>query len=101
MTSPTQPVVMRVRIKEGTLIFQDHHSSEWPYCFPPKSEYEGEEYQHIAKNPDMEFDGEWNGRCWYCKADGYGYLKSCGDIGEYGNGGIFVTGLDGVEILNA
>ena len=101
MTTDVERLVGRVRIKEGASIFQDHHFGKWPNCCPPNSEYEGEEYQYVAKNPDMEFDGEWNGRYWDCKSDGYGHLKSRGDTGAYGNGSIFVIGLDSVEILNA
>lgn len=77
----------------------DHHFGKWPACCPPLSEYEGEEYEYIAKNPEMIFDVEWNGKFWNCKADGYGYLKSKGDIGVYGNGSIFVTGFDYVEVI--
>jgi hypothetical protein len=46
----------------------------------------------------MVFDMVWNGDYWECKADGYGYLKSRGENGEYGNGSIFVQDCYGVEI---
>ena len=36
---------------------------------------------------------------WDCRADGYGYLSSKGDIGDYGNGSIFVHDRDGVEVI--
>jgi hypothetical protein len=93
-----EPLVRRGRIKVGTAIFQDHHFGKWPNCLPPKREYEGEEYQYCAKDPDMVFDVQWNGHHWDCKADGYGYLRSRGDAGEYGNGSIFVCAFDGVEL---
>ena len=48
----------------------------------------------------MVFEGVWNGRYWNCKADGYGYLKSAGDLGEYGCGSIFVPDFDDVEVLD-
>ena len=99
MTKP-ESLFRRVRIKEGSGVFQDHHFGKWPECCPPQSEYEGDEYQYRAKNPDMEFDGEWNGRWWNCVADGYGRLKRYGEEGEYGNGSIFVPGLDSVEVLD-
>jgi len=91
----------RVRIKRGSGIFQDHGFGRWPTCAPPASEYEGEEYKHEAKDPDMEFIGRWcsSGEFWDCKADGYGHMKSSGDPGEYGNGSISVSKFDSVEIL--
>lgn len=86
----------RGRIITGSPIFQDHHFGKWPICCPPRSEYAGAEYQYRAKDPDMVFDVEWNGRRWECKADGYGYLSHAG---KYGNGSIFVSGRDGVELV--
>ena len=82
---------MIVRIKRGALISQDFRVRRWPECFPPRSEYDADKYKPEAKDPDMEFDATWNGRFWTCKADGYG-------SGEYGNGSIFVTGYDGVDL---
>ena len=99
MTKPER-LFRRVRIKEGSAIFQDRRFGKWPECCPPQSEYEGEEYQYRAKDPDMEFDGEWDGTRWDCKADGYGHMKLHGDPGEYGNGSIFALGLDSVEVLD-
>lgn len=87
------------RIKPGAGIFQDFHFGKWPNCCPPRSEYEGEEYQQRAKDPEMVFDVEWNGRYWDCKADGYGYLRSQGEAGEYGSGSITVSSFQGVELL--
>lgn len=92
-------LVRQVRIKKGVRIFQDHRFMRWPQCLPPKKEYEGQEYRYEAKDPDMEFEGTWNGRYWDCKADGYGHLRHKGDPGEYGNGSILVDGLDSVEIV--
>ena len=95
---PLDRIVGRGRIVDGAGIFQDHHFGKWPQCCPPRSEYEGEEYQYCAKDPDMIFDVEWNGHHWDCKADGYGYLRCRGEVGEYGNGSIFVSSFDGVEL---
>jgi hypothetical protein len=88
------------RIVIGAGIFQDHHFGKWPACCPPKSEYEGEEYQYCAKDPDMIFDVSWGNNGWVCKADGYGYLRNHGEGGEYGNGSIFVREVDGVELID-
>ena len=92
-------IVGRGRIKSETIVFHDHHFGIWPECCPPESEYKGEKYQYLAKNPEMFFDVEWNGRWWDCKADGYGYLRSRGEDGEYGNGSIMVNDFDGVELV--
>jgi len=92
---------MQGRIKRGARIFQDHHFGKWPNCCPPRSEYEGEEYKYEAKDPDMLFKVEWTGTHWDCKADGYGMLRSRGEGGEYGNGSIFVSALDGVELVGS
>lgn len=89
------------RIKIGTKIYQDQLFGQWPECKPPLSEYKDAKNEWImfqAKDPNMIFEmrliepGKW-----ICKADGYGMLKSQGDIGEYGNGGIFAYG--DVEII--
>ncbi len=92
---------MQGRIKRGAGILQDHHFGKWPNCCPPRSEYEGEEYKYEAKDPDMVFEVEWKGRYWDCKADGYGMLRSRGEGGEYGNGSIFVSARDGVELVGS
>ena len=83
---------MKGIIKVGTGIMQDFHFGKWPNCFPPK--------RHNNKvNEDMIFDVEWKGNYWDCRADGYGCLSSQGDIGDYGDGSIFVHDKDGVEIV--
>ena len=92
---------MQGRIKRGAGIFQDHHFGKWPDCCPPRSEYQGEEYQYEAKDPDMVFEVEWTGNHWDCKADGYGMLRSHGEAGEYGNGSIFVRDRAGVELVGS
>lgn len=89
----------RGRIKTGTGIFQDHHFGKWPSCLPPKNEYRDGEYQYEAKDPEMMFDVKWTGHHWECKADGYGYLWQFGELGEYGNGCIFVCDPDGIEFV--
>jgi hypothetical protein len=91
---------VKVRIKMGASICHDHHFGRWPECCPPDKEYAGEEYQYIAKNTDMVFDARFNGKSWVCKADGYGYLASNGENGDYGNGSINVVWFDDVEILS-
>ena len=89
---------MKGRIKHGAPITQDHRFCRWPTCYPPMKEYEGEEYLHLAKDPDMVFEVEWHehGGFWECEADGYGTLMG---KGAYGNGSILVTGKDNVEIV--
>lgn len=92
-------IVGRGRIVEGAGIYQDHHFAKWPQCCPPKSEYEGEEYLYRAKDKNMVFDVEWNGCFWNCRADGYGFMRSRGESGEYGNGSIYLSRFDGVELV--
>jgi hypothetical protein len=100
MMFDTKPIkTMRVKIKKGAPLIQNNRAGIWPFCCPPDSEYAGEEYKYVAKNPDMEFEARWTGQYWRCKANGYGSLKIYGDTGEYGNGSIFVYAFDGVEIL--
>jgi hypothetical protein len=74
----------------GARIFQDHGVSTWPFCSPPRKEYAGEPYQQVAKNPTMVFDIYKEGDSWICWADGYGALRSKGQVGDYGNGAIAV-----------
>lgn len=91
---------MQGRIKRGVTVWQDFGAGKWPQCKPPNSEYEGEEYQYLAKNPEMLFDVTWVGGdsgYWDCRADGYGYHRR--DGGEYGCGSIFVNDRDGVELV--
>lgn len=88
----------KVRIKRGTAIMQDHRFSNWPACVPPQHEYEGEDYRREAKDPDMIFDAQWMGDYWDCFAHGYGVIESA-DRNAYGNGSIFVTGFDSVEVI--
>ncbi len=85
---------MKVKIKEGARIFQDHHFLRWPNCKPPQREYECEKYQFKTKYPDAEFSAKKESRYWDCWRDGYGAK------GDYGNGSIFVHDMDGVEIVN-
>jgi hypothetical protein len=75
---------MQGRIKRGAGIFQDRNFCKWPNCCPPRSEYESEEYQYEAKDPDMVFEVEWTGNHWDCKADGYGMLRSHGGLSWWG-----------------
>lgn len=88
---------MKGKIKIGAGIFQDHHFGKWPQCIPPRSAYTSDEYKHEAADPDIVFDIEWTGNHWECTADGYGILSK--DGGEYGNGSIFVSKRDGIEII--
>ena len=86
-----RPKYKLVRIKEGARIGQDFHFGCWPDCCPPESEYAGEQYQYVAKNPEMRFVGYWDGQSWICKAPGYGNKD------DYGNGAVHVFEKDGVE----
>lgn len=81
---------MKGRIKIGAPVFQDHAFGRWPSCKAPGG-------GHEAADPSMLFDVEWHskGGYWVCIADGFGRLDS---PGLYGNGSIFVTGHDQVEI---
>ena len=97
-TQAAKQLIGRGRIIVGTGIYQDQYFGIWPQCCPPRSEYEGEEYQYQAKDQEMVFDVVWNGHYWDCRADGYGYRRSNGDNGEYGNGSIFVSKFDGVKL---
>jgi hypothetical protein len=83
-------------IKIGASIGQDFSYDRWPNCVPPRSEYEGEEYNYITKFPMAIFECEWNsqGNRWDCVRDGYG--KS----GNYGNGSISVFGYYSVEPID-
>ena len=83
MQAKTETV--KVRIKPGAAVFQDRYFGQWPVLRCDRAD------------PDTLFDAEWNGSRWECRADGYGYHRSDGDDGEYGNGSLFVLGRDGVE----
>lgn len=91
----------RVRIKKGAVLTQNKFVFNWPGCKPPYIEYvhTAQPYEHRATNPDMEFEGRWNGKIWYCKADGYGHSRRIGDSGEYGNGALWVPNFYDVEII--
>jgi len=76
---------IKVRIKAGASVMQDHAFRRWPDL--PGGDHD----------PDTVFDGEWRPRTgssgyWYCTAPGYGELGT----GRYGNGSIFVSDHDGV-----
>lgn len=86
-------------IRENACIFQDHHFIQWPCCLPPQIEYDKEEYQYLAKNPNMIFNVYWNGQYWDCKAYGYG-IHDVKDNNSYGNGSIFVRKFDDIEIIS-
>jgi len=81
--------VLRVRINRGALVSQDRATGRWP------ATRAGEDI-----DPDMEFDAEWSGRWWDCKANGFGRLRSRGETGGYGNGSIFVHSRDGVTVVD-
>ena len=85
MTSLT---TRRVRIKVGAMVSQDYRVFRWPATASSDAD------------PDMEFDAEWNGRFWDCRADGFGRRRWRGDDGEYGNGSIFVHDHGGVEFAD-
>ena len=87
------------RIKNGASISQDMGFGKWPACKPPRSEYENEDWKEVTKYPDALFYMTWTGRCWDCRRDGYGAMKSKGIEGEYGNGSIFVHDKEGIEII--
>lgn len=74
------------RIKKGAMVGQDHSFMRWPIL-------------RKDADPDTIFDVEWNGKQWVCRADGYGYLRSNGDKGEYGNGAVYVFAFDNVKLL--
>lgn len=74
---------------------QDHRVFTWPRCAPPQTEYEGEEYQHLAKDHDMVFDLRPFSNGYECTAPGYGELP-----GHYGNGSILTRSMECVEIID-
>ena len=78
---------MKVRIKRGALVAQDFMVWNWP-----------DTRAGTAADPDMEFEAEWNGTFWDCRAWGYGKMTN-GVPGAYGNGSIFAFRKDGVEVL--
>ena len=78
------------RIKIGAKVLQDRGISAWPVCSPPQKEYPDGAYRYVAKNPNMVFDIRKEGDFWICRADGYGMLRSKGEVGDYGNGAITV-----------
>lgn len=75
-----------VRIRVGATVSQDFGVGRWPAT---KS---GEDV-----DPDMEFEAEWTGKYWDCRADGFGLKEG----GGYGNGSIFAFGMDAVEVVRA
>jgi len=91
--------VMQGRIKVGAMIGHDFRFYDWPACAPPNSEYEDEEYQFVAKNPNMVFDVLWDGFRWECRANGYGRRAWEDEVGGFGNGPIFVKDYDDVEVI--
>ena len=92
-------IIYLIRIKKGTSIFQDMTYSSWPECKPPQSEYKNDKWKRKTKFPNALFTAIKKNGYWDCKRDGYGHLKSRGDLGEYGNGSIFVYNKDGVDII--
>lgn len=87
---------MKGRIKIGAEIYQDFSYGKWPDCKPPKSEYDGEDYQYTTKFPDRIFEVSWDEswNAWDCRADGYGSHT------DYGNGSISVHRRESVEIID-
>ena len=81
--------VLRVRINTGALVSQDRVVGQWPATA-----------SGAVVDQDMEFDAEWTGRWWECRADGHGRRSWAGEVGGYGNGSIFVHSLDGVTIVD-
>ena len=99
---------MKVKIKEGALVIHDFLYCQWPDCKPPRSEFsDGLPYQDRTLYPNAVFEGEWLDRdalfddegmdreerrgYWNCIRPGYG------EIGQYGNGSIFVYDFNSVE----
>lgn len=90
MNGELEVETLKVRIKVGTTVAQDHGIGKWP------ATKAGDDV-----DPNMEFDAEWNGKFWDCRADGYGRRSWKGETGGYGNGSIFAFGEDGVEVLTS
>ena len=85
---------MKVRIKVGAMVTQDHAVGHWPSCLPPAG------WGDV--DPCMAFEAEQTVRgYWHCKADGFGGGIPGAPPGRYGNGGITVLDADGVEALKA
>jgi hypothetical protein len=83
------PVVKRVRINIGALVGQDHSYGRWP------ATKDGRAVDH-----NMEFEAEWRGKWWECRADDFGRRTWLGECGGYGNGSMSVHSLDGVTLLD-
>lgn len=96
---PPPPVFGIGRINKGALISQDHKYLRWPSCLPPELEHYQRDYKYEAIDQDMLFVVEWNRHYWECRADGYGYLRSSGQNGDYGNGSILISKYEDVTLL--
>lgn len=88
-SAPLERRVRRVRINVGAPISQDMAFGRWP------STASGE-----AVDLEMEFDAEWDGRHWNCRADGFGRRAWLCEPGGYGNGSITVLSAGGVTLLD-
>ncbi len=77
-----------LRIKPGAQVYQDHASGIWPWCKPPRHEFQGQRYEFKTQQPDAVFVGEKivnrDRTHWICRRDGYGNPE------HYGNGAITV-----------
>ena len=69
---------MKIRIKAGTPVFQDHRVFAWPGVYEEKI--------------NTTFDAEIvSSGSIVCRAFGFGVLKSA-EQGAYGNGAIYISG---------
>lgn len=72
------------KIKYGAPVSQDFGYGHWPATKSGES-----------VDTDMIFDVEWSGTFWKCVAPGFGELST----GNYGNGSIYVSDIQGVDVI--
>ena len=94
--STTKPLIVRGRIKEGTIINQDFRTFNWPECMPTLAHYKGSDkmFENRALDVNMIFNCKMHPRVWDCSAPGFG------DKMDYGNGSLLVRGIDSIELVD-
>jgi len=81
--------VKKGRIKPGSVVLCDFRSHIWPNMFGD-----------TPADPDTVFILEGSEeRGWGCRADGFGARTWKGEPGKYGNGCLYVCGVENVRFL--
>lgn len=81
-------LMLRARIKVGARCGQDFSWFRWPHAHPE------------PLDAAMVFQVRRQGDAWDAAADGYGFGVTGRPAGKYGNGGIYVYGVNSVELLD-